>query len=96
VIEISLLNILGVAILALFIAHWFEPIQGVKNKVLELLGRALPKVFYTYIRTLFTCSKCLSFWLGLFLFFNLPAAACTSFLGFILNHIIDRVDHWYE
>lgn len=89
-IEISLLNILGVAIIGNMVAHWFQPIQGVKNKLVDWLGGASP------ISTLLTCSKCCSFWLGFLMFFSLPIAAVTSLLGFLINHLIDRIDFWYE
>lgn len=91
-IEITFINIIGTAIMANLIAHWFLPIQGVKGKLSE---------FFVYTRLPFlaeilNCSKCASLWLGFIFFFDPFAAALTSLVGYLINHLIDRVEEWYK
>ena len=92
-IEVTIYNILGIAVLGNMIAHWYLPIQAGKRKFVELIpimiiSSALDKIL--------NCSKCTSFILGFLLFQDLLAAALASFLGFLINHIIDRVEEWYQ
>ena len=91
-IEITFINIIGTGIIANMIAHWFLPVQGVKDKLSE---------FLLYIRLqplaiVLNCSKCAGLWLGLVFFFDPFAAALTSLLGYLINHLIDRVEEWYK
>ena len=93
-IDITIINIIGVACLGVFIAHFYKPIQSVKEWCINLFS-FLP-FLHQGLNTALNCSKCSGFILGIFLFWDLPAAAFTSVIGFILNHIIDRIEHWYE
>jgi len=89
VIEISIINILGTAILANFIAFWFQPIQGVKR----IFFKTFPLLV---LEEALDCVKCCGFWFGLLLFHDIFAAAICSLLGFIIQHIIDKINVWYE
>jgi len=91
--ENLILNIVGVAILCNFFTHFFEPIQGAKNRLLNFLS-FLP--LFIYVEKTLNCSKCLSFWTGLIVFQNIIIAALCSLIGYLVNHLIDRVEVWYE
>lgn len=93
-IEISYLNILGVAVLANFVAHWYTPIQPLKNRLINLFRR-IP-FLHNIFREVLGCSKCSGFILSIFLFFHLPVAALTSLLAYLINNLIDRVESYYE
>ncbi len=88
-IEISILNILGVAVCSNLIAFWYEPIQSTKDKLLNKLDLSSVKI-------IFNCSKCLGFIVGLILFYNIFAASLCALLGFIITFIINYIEDWYE
>lgn len=92
-IEATIVNIVGTAILANFISHWFSPLQGVKRAFFRLLSN-LP--FINYLEEALNCSKCTGFWFSLIIFQNLFIAAIVSLLGYLINHLIDRIEVWYE
>ena len=92
-IDITLINVIGVAILGNFIAHWFSPIQGIKRRFFEILS-FVPKI--NYLEEALNCSKCASFWFSLIIFQDLFVAAIASLVGYLINHLIDRVEVWYE
>jgi len=92
-VEITFLNILGSGILGNFISHWFTPLQGIKRRLLSFLS-IVP--FISLVEEALNCSKCSSFWLGLLIFQDLFVAAIVSLVGYLINHIIDRIEVWYE
>ncbi len=94
-IEVTAINVLGVAVLGVMLAHWYTPIQGVKEWLLDTV-RFFDRLIYNGLSVAFNCSKCSGFILGLILFHDLPAAALTSFIAYLANNIIDRVESWYE
>lgn len=93
-IEISIYNIIGLAILGNFVAHWFEPIQGAKVKLIDLFK--FNATIHNSLDLALNCGKCMSFWLGLLLFQNIFIAALCSLVGFLISHLIDRIESWYE
>ena len=88
-IEINILNILGVAVCSNLIAFWYEPMQGAKDKLLQKLG-------LSWLEIVFNCSKCLGFIVGLILFYNIFAASLCALIGFIITFIINYIEDWYE
>lgn len=100
-------NIIGIAILGNMIAHWFLPIQGAKR---WLIGGVftISAFLHTQVDKALNCSKCMSFWLyitfqvgNLFSdLFLLPeiliSAALCSYLGYLINFSIDKIENWYE
>lgn len=84
--EVSLINILSVAIIGNMIAHWFDPLQSVKIRLgnIPILSQIL------------NCSKCSAFWLGIGLFYSIIPAALSAFLAFVINFVIDKIESWYE
>ena len=92
--EINLFNLIGLAYLANMVTSEFEPIQPAKEKLIEFLILHLP--FNYFIVKLLTCSKCLAFWLGLFIYVDIFHAALAGFFGYLVKHLIDRIKFWYE
>ena len=92
-IEITIYNIITIAIGAVFIASFYQPIQPIKNRLLSKLpdntiGRSLI--------TALNCSKCTGFLLSLIVFLDLQAALLTCIVAYVLSHAIDRIEAWYE
>jgi hypothetical protein len=89
----TIYKILGIAILAIFFAYWFTPIQRSKEKILSLL----PQGFITnHISTLLNCSRCLAFWVYLAIYHNAYQAAIASVLAYFITHLITKTEAWYE
>ena len=92
-IPITIYYILGVAVGSIFITSFYHPIQDIKNRLLDKLpGNYIGQAS----RQVFSCSKCLSFILSLIIFWDIIAAVLTSLLAYFINHLIDRVEAWYE
>lgn len=91
--EINLFSLIGIGYFANMIAYDFTPIQPAKQKLVEFLTH-LP--FISIFGKLLECSKCLAFWLGLFIYVDIFHAALAGLVGFLINHLIDRVNYWYE
>jgi len=91
-IDIDIYSLLGIAVVGNLLAYDFMPIQPVKRKFIELL----PTFISSHFSILLNCSKCLSFWIGVFCYFDLFGAAVAGFLGYIVNFINDRIAYWYE
>lgn len=87
-----ILNIVGAAIIGNLVTHWFTPIEKPKRWIISKLPN-------NYIRnaidTLFHCSKCFTLWFSMIVFKDVFAAVTASFLAYIFNHIIDRIEEWY-
>lgn len=85
----NLTEILGLAIIAVLITSWYSPIQSTKNRILDWINvRA--------VSTIFTCSKCMGLILGLIITHNIYSAAIISLVAYIIKHIIDQIEAWYE
>lgn len=92
-IEVTIYNIITVAIGSVFIASFYQPIQPLKNRLLSKLpdntiGRSLTVAF--------NCPKCTGFNVSLIVFFDLQAALLTCIVAYVLSHVIDRIEAWYE
>lgn len=83
----------GVAVLSIFVTSFYTPLQPYKD---WLLNKLPDNSFGSICRTVFNCPKCLSFIFSLFLFWDVIAAALISLTAYFINHIIDRVEAWYE
>lgn len=85
----NLTEILGLAVIAVLITSWYEPIQGIKNRILQ-------KINVEWITKIFTCPKCMGLILGTIVTQNLYEGAIISFTAYIMNHIIDKIETWYS
>jgi len=97
-------NIIGIAMLGNMIAHWFLPIQRAKSTLINLTS-AISVILHTLLDKVLNCSKCMSFWL--YLTFQvgtlhtlsldiLIGAALCSYVGYVINFSIDKIESWYE
>jgi uncharacterized membrane-anchored protein YitT (DUF2179 family) len=93
-IETTIYNILGVAVVGVMIAFWYTPIQRVKGRFVTLF-RGSP-FLHRNVDIILNCPKCCTFLLALLLFQHFLTAALTSFIAFVIGHIIDRIERWYE
>jgi hypothetical protein len=95
-------NIVGLAIIANLITHWFEPIQEYKTRFLLFIGSKT-------IHTILTCPKCLGLYLGLvfnafytgftspyYFFHTLAFGAMVSLTSYLIKFIIDYIELYYE
>jgi hypothetical protein len=84
-----ILQIIGLALLACFIAYQFTPLCWVKDK-LKLYN--LP----SYLGMLFYCPKCLGFWITLIYLQNLWLALIVSNLAYLIKFIHDLIEKEYR
>lgn len=80
-----MIDIVFYAFLGVFVAHFFEPLTWLKNKIYRQLG--YPN-WYEYLY----CSKCTTFWLTLILSLNIKYAVISSFLAFIIDYLIEVIE----
>ena len=92
-IDVTIYHILGIAVGSIFITSFYTPIQGIKNRLLDKLP---DNSWGTSCQTIFSCPRCLGFILSLFIFWDILAAVLTSIVAYFINHLIDRVESWYE
>lgn len=93
-IAITIFNIIAVALLGVFFARFFEPLQKPKQYFINIFSFSM--ILYDVLNKVLNCSKCMSFWLSLFFFRSLLAAVTVSFLAYLINHVIDRIEEWYQ
>ena len=92
-----MIEILGVAILALMFTRTFEPIQKAKGWLLDRFV-FLPFI-HDHLSTVLYCAKCFSFWVYLLIIspqFDIINAALCSFCAYLLNHLVDRIESYYD
>lgn len=83
-----MIEIIGIALLANFLAWQFEPLQDLKIK-LKLYN--LPY----YFGKLFFCHICLGLWIGLAITQNLWLSLVISYLSHILKFVYDKIEEYY-
>jgi len=81
-------EILGLAILSVMIAWWFEPLQWLKR----ITGYQMTKPFMRYDP--FSCAKCVGFWLGLGMTLNIYLAAIISLTAYIIGNAIEMLEDY--
>ena len=92
-IEVTIYHIMGIAVGSIFITSFYTPIQGIKNRLLDKLPDTS---IGQSCQTILSCPKCLGFIFSLIIFWDIIAALLTSLLAYFINHLIDRVEAWYE
>ena len=83
--ETIILEIIGLAVIANLLTHWFEPLQSVKYMLIEKLPQ--------WLQTPFICSKCAGLWIGLAYFLNPIYAALTSLTAYLIDFLIFWIDN---
>lgn len=99
-----MIEIIGLAVIANLITHWYTPIQGIKNRLMLFINKES-------ITTILTCPKCFGLYLGLvysshtftgdlftltFLAHALTFGAVVSFLSYLFKFIINYIEYYYE
>lgn len=80
---------------SLLFTRLFEPIQPIKDKIVEkYLGFVLRKKWFWMVNLIkpLSCSKCFSLWFTLLLTFDLGLAIVTSVITLIVDLIIKRLE----
>ena len=90
----NILNIIGIAVIGNMAAYWFLPIQAAKRRFINLFSRF--SFFHSVIDKALNCSKCMSFWIYLIVYQDVVLAALCSFVGYVINFTIDKIQSWYE
>ena len=80
-----ILNIIGLAVIANLITHWFKPLQSIKYVLIEKLPEWVQKPFI--------CAKCAGLWIGLAFFLNPIYAALTSLAAYLIDFLIYWIDN---
>ena len=78
--ETIVLEIIGLAVIANLLTHWFEPLQSIKYVLIEKLPE--------WIQTPFICAKCMGLWIGLAYFLNPIYAALVSLSAYLIDYLI--------
>ena len=80
-----MIEILGLAVIANMITHWFEPIQRFKRGIVDKLPLRLGKPLI--------CAKCCGLWLGLAVTLNPLEAALISLTSYLIENIIYFIEY---
>lgn len=88
----TIAQIFTYAVFGNFVSHWFGPIQWLKEKM--GLYRCMPE--WTWTVSWIDCSKCMSFWIALFMTHDVAIAAFSAVTGYVLKWVLDLIEAWYE
>ena len=83
--ETIVLEIIGLAVIANLLTHWFEPLQSIKYVLIEKLPEWLQKPFI--------CSKCAGLWIGIGYFLNPIYGALVSLSAYLIDYLIYYIDN---
>ena len=92
-IELSIYNFLSVSIGSIFFTGFYTPIQATKDALLERLPDSY---LQRQVLIVLNCSKCLSLIVSAILFLDIRVALVCSLFTYFINHLIDRVEAWYQ
>ena len=88
-------EVLSLSILVNFFTHWFQPLQEVKQIMIEKILRFAVKNNQFWMEKLLiplSCSKCLGFWMGLIVFQGISLAVITSLLSYLIHKQINKLE----
>ena len=92
-----LINILGIALFANWLTHWFTPLNPYRDKVISKAVNMMVKANILWAQPLllpFTCAKCLAFWASLIYFKgNLFYALVASLLAQCIYWLIKKTNY---
>jgi hypothetical protein len=92
--ETNILTIICIAILANLFTHWFEPIQAVKQRFIDLFSFVHP--IHSPLDKVLNCPKCFAFWFTLVYTYNIFLASLAAFIGFVIQFFINYIDDYYR
>lgn len=85
------IDLIAIALFANFITGWFEPLNPIRQRIIDKTVRTMVKYNMLWVEHLISvlyCSMCISFWASLIYTMNLSAALITSFMALVANLII--------
>jgi len=91
-----LTDIVAIALIANWITWWFTPLEPLREKIVE---KAVNKIvscgayWAQPLITVFTCPKCLSFWVALIYMQNFLAALITAVVAQLLMYILKKTQN---
>ena len=97
----ELVQFIGVIAVVLLFTKHFQPIQPTKDKVVEwLIGKIVrlgikfkPAMHLVQVTKLLTCSKCLSFWIILYLTHDLFTAATGAITAMVVDNMLVKTQN---
>jgi hypothetical protein len=91
-----IIDILGIALFANWLTHWFSPITPIRESIVRKLIDMMVKYNMFWAQSslhIITCARCLSFWASLVYFQNLTYALITSLIAQVLYYIIKKTNY---
>ena len=92
-------EIITLALFAVWFTSWFEPLNTIREWFTDIWVRACIKAGFSSLSSLaivINCPKCFGFWFTLFYKQDFFLALSVSFVGFLINFIIDKITWEYE
>ena len=96
-VSLALFNIVALALFANWITHWFTPLNYFRELLVEAWTRVTIKSgFYSLQRlaVVLSCPKCFGFWFTLFYKQDFWLALVVSFVAYLINFVINKVEEW--
>lgn len=87
---VLILKFIGICILTWFVVEGSTPLQVIKNLLKVGEQSKTSNIWHEGIKTLFNCSKCLGFWIGLIYYQSIEFACLTSIGSEIFYRIWNR------
>lgn len=84
-------DFIGIALFANFVTGWFEPLNPLREKLIDKAVRMMVKcnmMWLEHFISVFYCPMCLAFWASLLYTRNFTSALITSFMAVVFNLII--------
>lgn len=93
----ALFNVLALALFANWMTGWFTPLNYFREVITDVWTRVTIKAgFYSLQRlaVVISCSRCFGFWFTLAYKQDFWLALIVSFVAYVINHIIERVENY--
>ena len=84
-------DMIGIALFSCFLTGWFEPLNPIRNKIVEKLIDTIVKYNMLWAQpfiSVFMCPMCLAFWASLIYTTNLTSALITSLMAVVADTLI--------
>jgi hypothetical protein len=92
----TLLNLIGIALFANWLTHWFTPITPYRDKLIQKAVNMMVKGNILWAQPLllpFTCAKCLAFWATLIYTHNFFYALVGSLFAQCIYWLIKKTNY---
>lgn len=84
-------DLVGIALFSCFLTGWFEPLNPIRNRIVEKLINMIVKhnmLWAQPLISIFMCPMCLAFWVSLIYTTNLTSALITSLMAVVADTLI--------